>query len=111
VKVLNENRQVNWVDLHNLRVIKYGSLLHIDCHLTVPWYLNVHEAHADIDALANLIKNEFGDAIELFVHTDGCLPFGCPICIKPDCAVRQHPFEKRLEWTLENVVSNEKHRL
>jgi cation diffusion facilitator family transporter len=111
VKVLNDNRHVNWVDLHNLRVIKYGSLLHIDCHLTVPWYLNVHEAHAEIDALANLIKNEFGDAIELFVHTDGCLPFGCPICIKPDCAVRQHPFEKRLEWTLENVVSNEKHRL
>lgn len=111
VKVLNDNRRVNWVDLHNLRVIKYGSLLHIDCHLTVPWYFNVHEAHTEIDALANLIKNEFGDAIELFVHTDGCLPFGCPICIKPDCAVRQHPFEKRLEWTLENVVSNEKHRL
>ncbi|MBV9986124.1 MAG: cation transporter [Chitinophagaceae bacterium] len=111
VKVLNDNRRENWVDLHNLRVIKYGSLLHIDCHLTVPWYLNVREAHIEIDALDGLIKQEFGDAIELFVHTDGCLPFGCPICIKPDCAVREHVFEKRLEWTLENVVSNEKHRL
>jgi cation diffusion facilitator family transporter len=111
VKVLNDSRRENWVDLHNLRVIKYGSLLHIDCHLTVPWYLNVAEAHVEIKALELLIRQEFGDAIELFVHTDGCLPFGCPICIKPDCAVRQHTFEKRLEWTLENVVSNEKHHL
>ena len=31
--------------LHNLRVIKYGSTLHIDCHLTLPWYLNISEAH------------------------------------------------------------------
>ncbi len=111
IKALNEHRRENWIDLHNLRVIKYGSLLHIDCHLTVPWYLNIHEAHLEIDALAALIKNQFGDAIELFVHTDGCLPFGCPICIKSDCPVRQHPFEKRLQWTMENVLSNEKHRL
>ena len=36
VNLLNNNRQENWVDMHNLRVIKYGSVLHIDCHLTVP---------------------------------------------------------------------------
>jgi divalent metal cation (Fe/Co/Zn/Cd) transporter len=45
VDLLNKNKRENWVDLHNLRVIKYGSILHIDCHLTVPWYLNVNEAH------------------------------------------------------------------
>jgi cation diffusion facilitator family transporter len=111
IRVLNENRQENWVDIHNLRVIKYGSLLHIDCHLTVPWYLNVNEAHLEIDALASLIKQQFGDAIELFVHTDGCLPSGCPICIKTDCAVRQYPFRERLEWTMNNVLLNEKHHL
>ncbi len=111
IKVLNENRRENWIDLHNLRVIKYGSLLHVDCHLTVPWYLNINEAHLEIDALSALIKKQFGDAIELFVHTDGCLPFGCPICIKPDCHVRQHPFEKQLEWTLQNVIPNGKHHL
>lgn len=44
VDVLNKNRRENWIDLHNLRIIKYGSTLHMDCHLTVPWYLNVKEA-------------------------------------------------------------------
>jgi len=44
VEILNKNRRENWIDLHNLRVIKYGGQLHVDCHLTVPWYLNVREA-------------------------------------------------------------------
>ena len=111
ILVLNENRRVNWVDLHNLRVIKYGALLHIDCHLTVPWYLNVHEAHHEIDELASLIKKQFGDAIELFVHTDGCLPFSCTICTKTDCTKREQPMKDRLDWTMENIISNQKHQL
>ena len=108
---LNNHRRANWIDLHNLRVIKYGGLLHVDCHLTVPWYLNVHQAHEEIDALISLIKTEFGEAMEFFVHSDGCLEFSCNICTKNDCDVRQHPFLEKMEWTLNNVVPNHKHRL
>ena len=63
VRVLNTHRRENWVDLHNLRVIRYGSILHVDCHLTVPWYLNVHQAHQEIDALAEPIRKEFGESL------------------------------------------------
>lgn len=108
---LNENRQVNWIDLHNLRVIKYGSTLHVDAHLTVPWYLNVREAHKEVDALGQSIREAFGERIELFIHTDGCLEYSCPICSKTDCSVRQHPFRERVPWTLDNMISDEKHRL
>ena len=109
VDVLEKNRQDNWVDLHNLRVIKYGGQLHVDCHLTVPWYLNVHEAHAEIDKLATLIKNEFGNSIELFVHSDGCLYFQCNICSKHDCHVRQKPFEQHVRWSVANLLRDAKH--
>lgn len=109
VDVLDKNRQENWVDLHNLRVIKYGGQLHVDCHLTVPWYLNVHEAHAEIDKLAVLIKTEFGNSIELFVHSDGCLYFQCNICSKHDCHVRQKAFEKRVPWSTKNLLKDAKH--
>jgi cation diffusion facilitator family transporter len=111
VVLLNNNRPPNWIDMHNLRVIKYGSVLHIDCHLTLPWYINIHEAHREIDVLTALIKKEFGDAIEMFVHTDGCLDFSCSICTKEDCNVRLHPFNKKIEWTMENIISNKKHQL
>ena len=111
VQVLNTNRRDNWVDLHNLRVIKYGNTLHVDCHITVPWYLNVNEAHLEVDALSSLIRKEFGESLELFVHSDGCLYSQCPICSKSECPVRQHIFEKRIDWTLEIISKNKKHGL
>lgn len=109
VSILEKNKQENWIDLHNLRVIKYGNVLHVDCHMTVPWYLNVHQAHEEIDSLARLIRNRFGESLELFVHNDGCLYFQCHICEKRDCPVRQHDFQHRLEWTLDNALQNQKH--
>src|SRR5690606_8291987 len=100
IDVLDGERSKNWIDIHNIRIIKYGSKLHIDWHLTVRWYLNVHEAHEEIDKLDAVVRREFGEAIELFVHSDGCLPISCPICIKDDCPVRYHPFQRRIKWTV-----------
>ena len=111
VGLLNANRRQNWIDLHNLRLIKYGGTLHVDCHLTVPWYLSVREAHEEVDALASLVKNEFGEAVELFVHSDDCREFSCRICYKTDCMVRQHDFENRIEWTIDNIIKDSKHRI
>ena len=109
VALLNANRRVNWIDLHNLRIIKYGTVLHMDCHLTVPWYLNVKEAHAEMDALSLLMQKEFGESVELFIHADACLDFSCSICQKMECTVRQHPFERRIEWTIDNISRNTRH--
>jgi cation diffusion facilitator family transporter len=110
VALLNENRKENWIDLHNLRLIKYGGTLHIDCHLTVPWYLNVREAHGEVEALALLVQKEFGEAVELFVHSDDCREFSCRICYKKNCLVRQHNFEEKVEWTIDNISRDSKHR-
>ncbi|HVE61536.1 MAG TPA: cation diffusion facilitator family transporter, partial [Chitinophagaceae bacterium] len=100
VNVLNINRRDNWVDLHNLRVIKYGNVLHVDCHLTVPWYLNVQQAHEEIDILGKLIRKDFGESLELFVHSDGCQYFQCHICEKKACHVRQHDFTTEVVWNI-----------
>ena len=111
VGLMNKNRRENWIDLHNLRVIKYGDKLHIDCHLTVPWYLNLHEAHAEIDEFIKFTREHFGKSIEFFIHTDGCLEFSCRICCKHDCPVRQHALEKKVRWTVENISKNKKHEV
>lgn len=109
IHLLNEHRPPNWIDLHNLRIIKYGPTLHMDCHLTVPWYFNVNEAHKEIDDLSKLVRQKFGGSVELFVHSDACMESSCPICTKSDCTVRQHPFEEKKEWTMNNILRNKKH--
>jgi hypothetical protein len=86
-------------------------VLHLDGHLTVPWYLNVNEAHFEIDEFIKLMRARFGNSMEFFIHTDGCLEFQCRLCNKQNCQVRKHPFERTLPWTVENISSNKKHHL
>jgi cation diffusion facilitator family transporter len=111
IVLLNNSRLPNWIDIHNLRVIKFGNVLHIDCHMTVPWYLNVRQSHMEVESLRILIEKEFGSAMEFFVHADDCVSNCCPICIKPDCTVREHPCIKKIDWKLENAVPDAKHDL
>lgn len=111
VNYLQENRDPNWVDIHNLRIIKYGAVLHIDCHLTLPWYFNIKQGHDETDKLQSLITDKFGSQIELMIHTDYCEDFSCQICQVANCAERKAPFVKQIKWTVENVTSKEKHRL
>lgn len=109
IEALNQQRNPDWVDIHNLRIIKYGSILHLDCHLTVPWYYNVHEAHRVVDALQEMVNKYFGQKIELFVHTDGCLPLSCGICSMGECSHRKMEMQERIIWSIENITENEKH--
>lgn len=70
VDYLNLHRNPNWIDLHNLRIIKYGRILHFDAHMTVPGYLTVREAHDELDRLEELFKQKYGQNIEMFIHLD-----------------------------------------
>ena len=112
IVALNQQKQPNWIDLHNLRVIQYGSVFHLDCHFTVPWYFNVQQAHDEVEVLNQRIVQEFHENIEMFVHTDACIPpASCSVCTLDQCPVRQAPFQKRPDWTLENVTANARHGL
>ncbi len=112
IAVLNAQKRTTWMDLHNLRIIKYGPILHLDSHLTIPWYFNVVEANAEVQALYDLIEQHFPQSLEMFIHTDDCAPpHSCRICPLLECPVRKSPFTGRLDWTLENLTSNRKHGL
>lgn len=109
IEVFNSKRKASWIDIHNLRVLKYGSVIHVDCHMTLPWYFSLEEAHKEVDALGKLVTNELNYEIEFFIHADPCLPASCSICEMPNCEVRRHPFVKKLQWNLANVLPDVKH--
>ncbi len=111
VGVMAKHRHSNWIDIHNLRVIRYGAAIHIDCHLTVPWYFNVEQGHAEVKSLESLIQAESPVPVELFIHADPCRPpAACGICSKLDCDHRQAPFEKEIPWNLENLLYVKNHQ-
>lgn len=109
VDMLQKHRRDQWIDLHNLRVIQYGDVLHVDAHMTLPYYFEVRQAEGEIDALEGLIREHFGTKVELFIHVDGCAPYQCHLCSLRDCSVRQAPFADHITWDLVNVMTDSKH--
>lgn len=109
IATLNKYRKPQWIDLHNLRVIQYGDVLHIDTHMTLPWYYTVRDAEKEIHALEDLARQHYGDKVELFIHIDGCMPYQCKLCSVNPCDVRQEPLKQLQTWTLENVLLDSKH--
>jgi cation diffusion facilitator family transporter len=111
ISVLNSKRNPSWIDIHNLRVVKYGSVVHVDCHMTLPWFYTLEESHKEVDDLDKLVTQEFSHEVEFFIHADPCIPKSCTICEMKDCTVRKHDFLQKLEWNIGNVLPDVKHSL
>jgi divalent metal cation (Fe/Co/Zn/Cd) transporter len=111
VRLLDEQRHAAWIDIHNFRVITFGRTLHVDCHVTLPYYFTLEQAHAEITTIERIINQRSGREVETFIHMDPCVPTSCPICLIEDCPVRRHPFQQRIPWNLEMALANAKHGL
>ena len=106
---LNQNRKPEWIDVHNLRTQRYGASVHIDCHVTFPYYFELTKVHEEVSLIDKSISKNASIATEFFIHADPCLPQCCHYCSMPNCPVRTEPKRKNMVWNLENVTKNLKH--
>jgi cation diffusion facilitator family transporter len=110
INILAAERRPNWIDVHNMRVQQYGTNYHIDCHLTLPYYLQLSDAHEELKTIERLVNESFAPGeVEFFIHTDPCIPICCHYCQLDGCPVRQDQFTHVITWTRENVLPNRKH--
>ncbi|KOY85902.1 cation diffusion facilitator family transporter [bacterium 336/3] len=110
LKVLLVSRKDIWIDVHNLRVQHYGSNWHIDCHLTLPYYLDLRQVHDEVEGFRDVVIEHTGKEVEIFIHADPCLPpANCEACHYTECALRELKYIKSPEWTVENLVKDAKH--
>lgn len=109
VEVLQSHRAESWIDIHNLRAQQYGSDLHIDCHVTLPYYYDLNQVHHQISSIDTLMNSALTSESEFFIHADPCLPACCHYCKMENCPVRSEPFRAEIKWDMENVTKNQKH--
>jgi cation diffusion facilitator family transporter len=109
IDILQSNRKDPWIDVHNLRAQQYGADLHIDCHITLPYYFDLNRVHQEISEIDKMINGNADRKTELFIHADPCLPACCNYCRMKECPVRQEPFRGEIRWTIENATKNQKH--
>lgn len=109
-KFLNENRKNEWIDIHNTKIQQYGANLHIDAHITLPWYNSLRESHQEMENIIKLIAKNTDRNVEFNFHMDDCKPHSCPIC-EIDCKYRIHEFKSKIEWNFESISQPSKHCL
>lgn len=109
VSILNKNRKPEWIDVHNLRVQRYGQELHIDCHLTLPNYYSLNKVHDSISDFDQVLNTNLDSKTEFFIHADPCMPECCHYCKVENCPIRSEEYSKHIEWTTINVTKNMKH--
>ncbi|KAA0126884.1 cation transporter [Chryseobacterium sp. SN22] len=109
IKVLEENRRTEWIDVHNMKIQQFGANLHIDAHITLPWYYSLRDAHNEMEKMIILLAKNTSRSVEFNFHMDDCKPISCPVCRIAECPVREKDFVKRVTWTPENVTNTEKH--
>jgi len=108
IQFLDDKRRDEWIDVHNFRAQKYGNELHIDCHLTLPYYFDLNQVHEQVSLVDRLINSEVTNT-ELFIHADPCLPNCCHYCNMSNCLVRSEPKTETIVWTMDRVMRNKKH--
>ena len=108
VMTLSDNRRDAWIDIHDLRMVKYGSTIHIDMHVTMPWYMTVREQRKEVCKMIALIKENYGDSAELSVSCDPCREFSCRSC-RYECGERKTDFMELMEWNINNLARDAQH--
>ena len=109
--LLEERRIPEWIDIHNLRLVKYGPDRHIDCHITFPFYKDLRYTNEQISKLNKLVNDSLNTQTEMFVHTDPCISEQCKICSIKNCEARSFEFKKLVKWDLDNLLDDHRHGL
>lgn len=105
-----DHRSPEWIDVHNLKVIRYGSHYYMDCDLTLPWFYNIKQGHQVCKQLENNILTGFSERILVSIHLDFCTPKNCTHCSLSPCPQRKHDFTTPLSLTLDKLTESDEER-
>jgi cation diffusion facilitator family transporter len=70
VEAINEIREPDWLDVHNLRMRASGDITHIDFHLTVPGDWTIARGHQSEERLEQHILERLGSRGSVLIHFD-----------------------------------------
>lgn len=110
-EILESERKNIWIDVHNMKIQRFGSNLHIDAHITFPWYFELRKAHNEMKEVLLCIAYKMDRKIEFNFHMDDCKTTSCAICQVEDCPFREEKFVKKIRWNLDTITQPQKHTI
>jgi cation diffusion facilitator family transporter len=107
---LNAHRQSDWIDIHNVKIVQYGSMLHLDAHITMPWYYSLRQSNETLDQIYKVLKQQHQRHIDINLHVDDCKPDSCAIC-QLNCPERLQAFQQNFTWSVAHITKPRKHNV
>lgn len=93
------------IQIHFTRVIRSGNYHHIDCHMVIPEFWTVLEAHEFSEKFEKSVINDYPVDGELHIHHDPCHKAYCVSCELANCPIRQAEFKERKILTFEEITA------
>ncbi len=108
-RCINHERDPNVIDVHHLRVVRYGSSLHVEAHMTVPGRLTVDEVEKIVDRFSSAIRDELGGDVDITFMAESCDNMFCRYCQDEVCDHRADGFVDIKYLGLDTVIKNDTH--
>lgn len=103
-QIFEKNHREGVIHIHHTRVMRSGHHHHIDCHLVIPEFWSVEKGHDFSDDFEAAVLNDYDVAGELHYHLDPCRKKYCKNCSYEPCSVRLQAFEKRIDFTYDELI-------
>lgn len=107
-EIINEYRHDDWIDVYNLRLIKYGPKIYVDMKVVFPRNMTVAQEYVEKQEIDEAVMAKYGDSVETSINCVPCSEFHCRHCAR-NCIDRAEPFETPLEWTPARLCCDRPH--
>ncbi|MCQ2079361.1 MAG: cation diffusion facilitator family transporter [archaeon] len=108
-RCINHVRTDDVLDVHHLRVNRYGSSVHVDAHMVVPGQMTVDEADVIVENFRNEVGAELDGDVDITFMSEGCGGMFCRHCPR-DCDHRRTDFVERKVLGTDTVVRGDTRR-
>ncbi len=103
--LFQKHYQPGVIQIHFTRVIRSGHYHHIDCHMVIPEFWSVFEAHEFSELFEKNIIKDYPVDGELHIHHDPCRMLYCEECEIKNCPIRKQDFVKRKELSFDEMTA------
>ena len=103
-----EYRHDDWIDVFNLRLIKYGPKIYIDMKIVLPRSMTIEQEDMELREVNEAVRAKFGDNVEMSITAVPCRDFDCAHCER-NCFERGAEFVSLMDWNSKMLCYGKPH--
>lgn len=102
---LSNNRRSEWIDVHHLRVLKYGNVIHVEMHVTFPSDFTIIQIEDSKSGIIEVMVKEFGEKVDVIIMPEPCRGFCCLHCSR-ECVNRTMDCIGAVIWNSDTLTQD-----